>query len=317
MVIAIKCLEKFLISPEDITEHENDIYNYLNEMRCEFFNKKYEENVKHVENIKNKHEESIDFLNSIKNKDEEAIREFLLNQNKGCVISMAQSSKTLILMDATSSMTNLLAKTKNTLEAMFERVYEVLKSEDLDLSMFQIKIGVYRNYNSREHMILQTSSWENRSNNLISFLRNVRATDGWGNEAIEIGLWQANEEIDLSQVILIADAPANTKHDVYAKRYRFKETWDYSKYSEATYYEDEIEKLNEKKIPVHAFYVHQRARENFEFIAEKTNGKCEWLDIESDDGSEKLTNLVNIEVLRNIGGSNLVNCYKNKFNAFD
>ena len=55
-------------------------------------------------------------------------------------------------------------------------------------------------------------------------------------------------------------------------------------------------------------------------IAAKTGGKSERLDIESANGSETLTNLVNIEVLRSIGGAqrgnDLVNAYKTKYNAF-
>jgi hypothetical protein len=166
-------------------------------------------------------------------------------------------------------------------------------------------------------MILQTSSWENKAQNLIDFLRQVYASGGWGNEAIEIALWQANQEQNLSQVILIGDAPANTFDMVYQKRERFNYVWENSsRFPTPTYFEAEVSSLSEKNIPVHAFYVHPQAEENFKFIAEKTGGKSEWLDIESNDASEKLTNLVNIEVLRNIGGSDLVNCYKSKFNAF-
>lgn len=166
-------------------------------------------------------------------------------------------------------------------------------------------------------MILQTSSWENRAENLIDFLRKIYASGGWGNEAIEIGLWQANQETDLSQVILIGDAAANTPDMVAAKRQRFRHVWENSvRYGSPTDVEIELVGLKEKNIPVHAFYVHPRAEENFRYVAGKTEGKSEWLDIESEDSSEKLTNLINIEVLRNIGGSDLVECYKNTFNAF-
>ena len=42
----------------------------------------------------------------------------------------------------------------------------------------------------------------------------ISASGGWGNEAIEIGLQHANKEQmldELSQVILIGDAAANTE----------------------------------------------------------------------------------------------------------
>ncbi len=166
-------------------------------------------------------------------------------------------------------------------------------------------------------MILQTSSWENKAQNLIDFLRQIYASGGWGNEAIEIGLWQANQEQNLSQVILIGDAPANTAEMVYQKRARFANIWENSsRFPQPTYYENELFILSQKNISVHAFFVHPLAENDFRFIAEKTGGKSEWLDIDSNDASEKLTNLVNIEVLRNIGGNDLVECYKSKFNAF-
>lgn len=83
---------------------------------------------------------------------------------------------------------------------------------------------------------------------------------------------------------------------------------------------DELETLREKKIPVHAFYVVENAKASFERIATLTGGKSDMLDISSKKGSEVLTNLVTIEILRNIGGAqrgnDLVNAYKTKFNAF-
>lgn len=51
-------------------------------------------------------------------------------------------------------------------------------------------------------------------------------------------------------------------------------------------------------------------------MAAVTNGKTEFLDIDSEDASEKLTNLVNIQVLNNIGGDELVEVYRNTYNAF-
>ena len=81
-------------------------------------------------------------------------------------------------MDATGSMTYLLDKLKNKLETMFERVFAVLNDANLNLDSFQIKLAVYRNYNSTETMLMQTSSWENRPENLVSFLKKIYATDG-------------------------------------------------------------------------------------------------------------------------------------------
>ena len=68
--------------------------------------------------------------------------------------------------------------------------------------------------------------------------------------------------------------------------------------------------LQSKSIKVHSFYVDKRAKENFEKIASFTNGNCRSLDIQSNQGSEDLLNLINVEILDNIGGDNLVNSYK-------
>lgn len=118
-------------------------------------------------------------------------------------------------------------------------------------------------------------------------------------------------------MILIGDAPANTLNEVLAKRRSYRERWDgSSRYAEPVFCETELGQLADKAIPVHAFYLHPRAQENFESMAAVTNGKTEFLDIDSEDASEKLTNLVNIQVLNNIGGDELVEVYRNTYNAF-
>jgi hypothetical protein len=51
------------------------------------------------------------------------------------------------------------------------------------------------------------------------------------------------------------------------------------------------------------------ARENFSEMAAQTGGKCKELDIHSSKGSETLMNLINIEILNDIGGESLVKSY--------
>lgn len=146
MVMPVNVLDKFQITPEDVTAHtDSGLYDYLDQMRSDFFATKYEENIQHVAAIEKKHKESIEFLDNIAAQNKDAVREFLLNQNKGATVATLQSSRTFILIDATASMSNLLDKTKNRLETMFERVYEILASQNLDTNTFQIKMGVYRN----------------------------------------------------------------------------------------------------------------------------------------------------------------------------
>ncbi|CAF4780533.1 unnamed protein product, partial [Rotaria sp. Silwood1] len=140
-------------------------------------------------------------------------------------------------------------------------------------------------------------------------------------EAIEIGLWHANQENErenITQVILIGDAPPNTKDEVKEKRNGFQETyWKGTKFSKPTYYQDELDKLKAHSIPVHAFFVEQRAETVFKQIAQQTGGRGEMLNINSSSGSQMLTDLVTEEILRNVGGTTkgnaLVEAYRNRY----
>ena len=148
-------------------------------------------------------------------------------------------------------------------------------------------------------------------------MKKINVDGGWSNEAIEIGFWQANQEEKLSQIILIGDAPPNTKDEVVSKRRDGK--FSSLKYANPTYYLDELAILKDNSIKVNAFYVNEIAKQSFNEIAAFTNGTCEELNIDSANGSNDLMNLVNIEVLRSIGGSTkgkkLVEAYRKKFNA--
>ncbi len=70
-------------------------------------------------------------------------------------------------------------------------------------------------------------------------------------EAIEIGLWHVNsedEKNDVSQVILIGDAPAKSKKQIieYRKLYSGEEYWKKSSFKEVTTWEEEVKKLKTK-----------------------------------------------------------------------
>ncbi|ETN97226.1 hypothetical protein RFI_40305 [Reticulomyxa filosa] len=237
-------------------------------------------------------------------------------------------------------MSHLLQKAKNTVSTMFERIAIILKENALSPDSFEMKFVVYRNYNAPEDMILQVSPWESKPENLRSFMESVVADYGWGNEAIEIGLAHVNRECEtegVSQVILIGDAPANTKEEVITRRrdcsFRpragstirqmvgfYSSGEDYWKstklFSKPTYYEEELLLLRQRGIRVHAFFVNAQARQNFNEIATVTDGRCEALDINSVKGSDLLTDLVSEEVLRDTGGSKgnaLVDAYRARF----
>ena len=92
-------------------------------------------------------------------------------------------------------------------------------------------------------------------------MRDINVEGGWGNEAIEIGFWHANQEINnnqIDQIILIGDASPNTEGEVKEKRQKSKfgeKMWANSKFGNATDYNAQMKQLIEKKVPVLAFYV--------------------------------------------------------------
>ena len=69
------------------------------------------------------------------------------------------------------------------------------------------------------------SSWESKSVSLVPFMNSIQVSGGLGNEAIEIGLFHANQEAEkdegISLVILIGDEPANTEKEVIQSRNTF------------------------------------------------------------------------------------------------
>ncbi len=117
----------------------------------------------------------------------------------------------------------------------------------------------------------------------------------------------------LSQkVILIGDAPANSRDEVVSKRKPKESIWAMSVFKDIHDYSDELNKLA-KSVKVHAFYVDEFAKANFCEIASKTGGRSAYLDIHTSKGADLLINLVTEEVLNDIGGSVLVQAYRSKY----
>ncbi|CAF1002767.1 unnamed protein product [Adineta steineri] len=296
------------------------LYQTLNEARNARYESKCGAKKLAIKQCKNEHNASKDFMSALLEGRVEIVKIFLLEHNQGANV-LANISRTVLLMDATGSMSNLLSLAKDTVCTMFERASTVLMEKNIPSDAFQMQFVIYRNYNSKEERILQVSSWETKPNNLRAFMNGIGPEGGHGEEAIEIGLWRAAKESEsedsISQVILIGDAPANSEEDVHTKRSLLGETyWKTTIFTEPTYYEVELQKLKNKNIPVHAFYLHDFAKENFQKIANETGGRCEQLDIHSSSGAELLTNFVTKEVLRKAAGSQgdeVIELYRKKY----
>jgi len=239
----------------------------------------------------------------------------LINYNRGATI---ESVKIAILVDATGSMSQLLNKAKNTIQQMFDRISIILKDNKMDPKQFQIQFVAYRNYNAPESELLKYSGWTDDAILLNRFLTDVPANYGLGNEAIEVALQYINKDINLSEVIIIGDAGANTKEEIKERRETSNhgnenKYWSKTKFNKITYFKDEILMLKNKGIKINAFYLTRQAEQDFRIMASETGGHCEYLDINTSQATELLTGLVSKRVLNATGGEKLVKAYEEKF----
>ncbi|KAL4508491.1 hypothetical protein ABPG72_003795 [Tetrahymena utriculariae] len=301
----------------------NDFYIQLDQSRTDLQKIEFYNNKKFIELIKKEHEKGQGFIQSVINQKEDLVQKFLQEQNKGAN-ELTQQSKILILVDGTDSMGVLLKKAKNTVCKMFERACKIIRNNSIPDDQFKLQFAVYRDYDQMQEGILQSSPWESKAENLRKFLDQISPQGGGDyEEAIEVGLQHANYENyiqPISQIILIADAPAKSQTVIkeYRKKYGGEDYWQKSKFSQITHYKAEIEKLKNSKIPVHCFYLHKGAKNNFEEIATFTGGKCQELNINNPEGSDILTNIVVEPILQSVGqlngrGNNLVEEYQKLF----
>jgi hypothetical protein len=322
MICTYQSLEKFRISKEDIINLLPYQYDkFLDNKRKEFVNLKFNRNSVNVEISRKKHEIGLKIKEALLDKNLKILINLLKSENIGAPICV--SSRTICLFDATNSMHQLLEKTKETIGTMFHRAHEILSDKNCNAN-FEIQFLAFRNYNSDKDEIMEISAWSSKPDELCTFLKGITTKGGWGNEAIEVALWHVNQmsKEGVTQVLLIGDAPANSKEEIKNKRKELGENyWKKTKFATPTFYEDEINKLNpdpSKKIPIHTFFLKDGAKECFQKIASMTEGNCKKLDIYSPNGSEELTGLVTQQILRNIGsvsgrGDELAQEYAKRF----
>jgi len=307
MILLDKDLE-WLLGSSWMTELNNirgELYKHLNAARNAIFQTKCNSKGVGIAQRRKEHEASKEFMKALNNDNIEKVKEFLKQQNRGVNI-LDTLSRTMLLMDATGSMSSLLSAVKETVCTMFERAADVLNENGMSNVAFQMQFVVYRDYDCMEEGILQSSSWETKPTNLRNFLEPIIATGGGDyEEAIEIGLWYAAQNMNgLSQVILIGDAPAKERPAIQRDRkaYGGESYWSKTKFSTQTYYLDELRTLRDQNILVHTFYLANGARNNFQNIATPRVGRCQSLDIKSAKGVETLTNCITEEILRNAAG---------------
>jgi hypothetical protein len=319
MVLLDSSLEKFLIYQNDLQEmqQKGKYDKFLQKKRDEYFKRQYTDNTQHVAVLKKEHDESQEFVTHMLENKKEQVKKFLAENNKGAPFNI--TSTTLCLMDATGSMSHLLNNAKLTVCNMFERASNVLKENHMSEDCFRMQFAVYRNYNSDADKIIQCSGYESNPSQLETFMKTIQPEGGWGNEAIEMALRHANKECaahDISQIIIIGDAAANTEKEVENKRAEKGEKYWSENFGSPTHFRRELGALKNNKIKIHAYYVASSAKEDFTTMANETGGRVEELQINSSSGADRLTDLVTEEILRNAGGDKgnmLVEQYRKRY----
>ncbi|XP_065663342.1 uncharacterized protein LOC136085801 [Hydra vulgaris] len=326
MVLRDSDLEKYLgVDYSNIIcklRNEKVIYETLNLKRNMFFDSTYLNINAQVNAAKTEHLLAEEFVKNLNNNEIDKIKAFLSERNIGSTNSVI-SSRTVCLMDATGSMSNLLNKAKITVGTMFERASAILTENSIPADSFQMQFAVYRDYDCLNDGLLQYSPWETKPENLRLFMDKISAHGGGDyEEAIEIGLWHVNrenEENTVNQVILIGDAPAKTKAQINDyRKVKGESYWQKTDFKVPTFYKDEVEKLKKSETVVHTFYLVNGAKSNFQEISTETGGICEPLNIDSSDGANVLTDIVTRRILGNVGqlrgkGNELVNAYNERY----
>ena len=307
MVLLDESLEKYDITKNDIKKMHNDgeYYDIIDKKRISKYESLYLEKIKSVDIAKDQHIIAEQFIDQLIKGNTETIKKLLLDKNKG--MSLQGTSKTIVLLDGTSSMGKLFAVAKKTVVDMFNIMHKTLIDNNYRKDSFLLKFVIYRNYNSSYETLLEFSNWTSLYPTLQHFLNKTSIEGGWGNEAIEVGLQYALDEHNktqdgIDQIILIGDAPSNTDKQTERKRERRGEEYWIEHNFPKVYTSKLITEIVNKKIPVHTFYLDQKAEESFTSIANQTGGKSEMLQIHFNNGAKKLMESIAANVLFKAGG---------------
>lgn len=74
-------------------------------------------------------------------------------------------------------MGSVLAKVMRILRETFKRTYSILEEEKVN-SIVELKIIIYRNYNSSPANLLSCTAFESRPENLDAFMKSTNAKEG-------------------------------------------------------------------------------------------------------------------------------------------
>jgi hypothetical protein len=328
LVVTRESLEKFGIKDAELTKwaSRGEHYQPVDQRRREAFDKEYADRRMEVSESQQRHQASVAFIyNLLRSTDTPRyvadVKQFLLHMNVAPIESSGmKTSRTIVLMDATGSMSQCIGQTKRALAVVFDRAHAILDAEGLAME-FQMQIAVYRNYNAPAEMLLQASKWESHPTPLRVFLDQIEAAYGWGNEAIEVGLSHAlkqHERDEISQVVLIGDMPANSDQEVASKRDGYEEAlgeeyWRSTEFSEMVTFDQQLESLADTGIAVHAYWVDPKAESCFKRVGAATGGTSGHLNLDAPNGNAALIEAVTTRILDNVGGNACVEAYHAAF----
>lgn len=323
MVLNKRALERFGLDEAtmDASASRGKIKSTIDEYRDRWFMSAHSEGTRYVKDIRKDHKEAEAFAQAIARKKSSAAKKFLLKRN-ACRAKFADApmSRTVVCLDATGSMSLLLAKAKNTINEMFTRAYDVI-DEKAPGAVFDVQMVVYRNYNCNADSLLQSTAFESSPEALRTFLSTVSAAGGCGREALEIAFHHVNDVISagtrVSQVVMLGDRGPNSKQEVERNRRanHGEQYWATTKYATQTHFQAEVVKLKAQSVPIHCFYVVKGgdAETDFQTISSQTGGESDFLDVNASDGAAQLTHVVTKRILGSVGGQELVKAYEDKY----
>ena len=166
MILNAAELEKFGIGPEDVKmmRSQNNLYSKIDTDRNDYF----EDNAKNfsdgVDDIKGAHKQSLEFSNMFHQDDAlDKIADVLLEYNPVPPSMDTTRKRTLVLMDATGSMTSLLQKAKNTVSEMFTKANTILEDKGVSDAACEVQFACFRNYSSGPTQLLVASEWASKA----------------------------------------------------------------------------------------------------------------------------------------------------------
>ena len=132
-VLERNSLERYGISQSDIEDMKSQLklHSRINTARNIFFEKQYPREMEFVEEIKTGHSKSLTFVQALLSQDSGAVHKFILEMNQARGSDDGEETRTIVLIDATGSMSGTLQAVKHTVGKMFHNVHAVLEDQNV------------------------------------------------------------------------------------------------------------------------------------------------------------------------------------------